>query len=392
MANFNLGDLESLEPGRSSRDVITIKSLKDCNVERHKIRKPPYYADYSDWNEEEYRFSDQFSWPLTKKCDWEEEKYIPMQNKRRTKSYQDRSRLYTVPEEEKYKDKKNIINDFDYSNFPLKILDIEKEVMDDFTVTLIGRRRSGKSWAARWLLYHLKHRFPAGVVITGTKLNNFWSQHIPDEFVHDVDDLEIVLTKVFKRQKYILEHPELELDPRFILVLDDVLKEKYIVRFSKLLSQCFTDGRHHKIFLLITCQDPRAIPPTLRENTDLAIIFRQFQRGRKEAVATDFLDFLPDKNDSLDFLWNKTGLINKGTGKPLEEEFATPEDIKNAIPIAVCVLQSKVTENLQWVFKKFVAEDPGDFVIGNELYWKAMESGRYLSLAHSFKKMMDGTH
>lgn len=107
------------------------------------------------------------------------------------------------------------------------------------------------------------------MVITGTKLNDFWSQYIPKEFIHDIEDMGVVLENVYKRQQFLIEHPELGIDPRCFLILDDVLKDKYKVRFSKPLSRAFTDGRHYKVFTLITSQDPRGIPPDLRENTGM---------------------------------------------------------------------------------------------------------------------------
>jgi hypothetical protein len=132
-------------------------------------------------------------------------------------------------------------------NINLKPLDIEQDILDDFTCVLIGRRRSGKSFMARWLMYHLRHRFPCGIVITGTKLNDFWSALIPKEFIHDVENIEVVLDNVYKRQEFLISHPELGIDHRFFIILDDVLKDKFKLRFSKALSRAFTDGRHYKV-------------------------------------------------------------------------------------------------------------------------------------------------
>ncbi len=333
-------------------------------------------------------------------------------------------------------------------NMNLKPLDIEMDIMDDFTVLLIGRRRSGKSFMARWLMYHLRNRFPCGVVITGTKLNDFWAQYIPKEFIHDIEDMGVVLENVYKRQQFIIEHPELGIDPRCFLILDDVLKDKYKVRFSKPLSRAFTDGRHYKVFTLITSQDPRGIPPDLRENTDLCIIFRQFQRGRKESVKEDFLDYIDNKKDQLDFLWKHTGKRNsdgseynpeegirdemileamkekekEGNKEKKEKEgvdkeekpFSALEDAEkkkqappkkkltmkekkeDGVPQALCAIQADTTENMLDIFKIAVAEDPGPFRLGNAKYWKAMSDGRWKHLAHSFDdfiaKKADGTN
>ena len=81
----------------------------------------------------------------------------------------------------------------DPSEIDLKVLDIERDILDDFTVVLIGRRRSGKSWMARWIMYHLRNRFPCGAVITGTKHNSFWSTMIPDDCVFELKDMNIVI-------------------------------------------------------------------------------------------------------------------------------------------------------------------------------------------------------
>ncbi len=303
-------------------------------------------------------------------------------------------------------------------NINLKPLDIEQDILDDFTVLLIGRRRSGKSFMARWLMYHLRHRFPCGVVITGTKINDFWSSIIPKEFIHDVEDIDVVLDNVFKRQDFIQKHPELGLDTRFFIILDDVLKDKFKLRYSKALSRAFTDGRHYKVFTMITTQDPRGIPADLRENTDLCITFRQFQRGRKEAVALDFLDYIDDKKVQQKFLWKHTSKRTKcgEVHDPRDwihdkvmpelakvnnkiDPMADPAVIekkrkgcdvmsKEGIPQALCTLQSDTTDNLLDIFKIAVAEDPGQFRLGDARYWKALDSGKMKQLSKTFDEFV----
>ena len=299
-----------------------------------------------------------------------------------TQSHEHINRNIEVEEdsEEEVLDKSEFNSLKNPADIPLRVLDIERDILDDSTVVLIGRRRSGKSWTARWLMYHLRHRFPCGVVITGTKLNSFWSQYIPDDFVHELEDMNIVIDRVFRRQKYLLEHPELGIDPRMFFILDDVLSDKYFIQYSPCLSKCFTDGRHHKIFLLITTQDPRGLPPTLRENTDCAIVFRQFQRGRKEAVCEDFFDYIENKELAKFFLWEKTKSIDL-EGNVLEEAVGDDEEI----PVPVAVLQSKTTNNLQEIFKLCPSHDPGDFIIGDIDYWKAMISGNWRAVMESME-------
>jgi len=271
------------------------------------------------------------------------------------------------------------------TELPLQPLDIEKDILDDSTLLFIGRRRSGKTWAARHVLYCLKNRFPCGLVITGTKLNGFWNNYIPKEFIHDLTKLNEVLDRVFARQRFLLSKPELGIDPRIFLILDDVLGEKMKVRYSKQLLKMFTDGRHFKIFIAVTTQDPRGVPPDLRECTDIAFIFRQFQQTRKEAVCNDFMDYIEDKNARAKFLWHHTAMVDKD-GQPADEkniDFYKGGD--GVRPSVLCVLQSRTTSNVLQIFKKFIAEDPGKFVLGNDAYWKALATGNYQDIMGTYK-------
>jgi hypothetical protein len=318
---------------------------------------------------------------------------------------------------------------YDVVDMPLEPLDIEKDIMDDFTVLLIGRRRSGKTFASRFIMYHLRHRFPMGIVITGTKLNNYWSQYIPEEFIFSVDDLNKVIDMVFARQTYIISNPQLGIDPRIFIIYDDVLTDKYALRFSKELGTAFTNGRHYKILSLINVQDCKGIPPDLRENTDCAVIFRVYEGGRKEIVEKEWLSYVhnirkkkvgengraypprklqgkvsstinlreegeEEEDEDRDkittvgkFFWKNTGLMDKNTCTNFKEtRDTTDEDRDEAIPQAIAILQARTTENLQMVFKRVVAEDPGPFVLGDYDYYNASQSGRWRSLYGTYRK------
>lgn len=272
---------------------------------------------------------------------------------------------------------------FDFSEMPTEPLDIEKDLLDDFTMLVIGRRRSGKSFFSRWCMFHLRHRFPYGIVITGTKLNNFWSGYVPEEFICSIEDIETVIDDVFTRQTMLLTHPEWGIDPRMFVILDDVMGEKYRIKFSTALSTIFTNGRHFQIFLLITAQDAKAIGPDLRENTDTAVIFRVFEGGRKEVIYQEWLSYFNSREreyrrQTAKFFWQNTGMIDSETGLYFKEKHEDdPCTFNNVIPQAIAVLQGRVTDDLMKIMKKVVAEDPGDFYLGRRDYYVAAATGRY---------------
>ena len=52
------------------------------------------------------------------------------------------------------------------------------------TIVAVGKRRTGKSWVFRNLMYHMKDKIPAGIVISQTdELNQFWRQYIPAKYI-----------------------------------------------------------------------------------------------------------------------------------------------------------------------------------------------------------------
>lgn len=411
-AEINLRDFESLpkpKGGKKLKDIdgkkkrkVTLKNMDS----KLKVGTLPYIS-YGDWKKQGGWQSDQWSkFPMQMRM-WDQA------DKRSGDTF------FSMNEQ----------SSFNVMDMPLYPLDVEKDIMDDFTCVFIGRRRSGKTFLSRWLMYHLRFRFPFGIVITGTKLNNFWSQYVPEEFIHEIDDISLVLDQVFARQIYIKSHPELGIDPRMFVILDDVLSDKYRIRFSVPLATIFTNGRHHNIFTLITLQDAKGIPPDLRENADLCVLFRVYEGGRQKIIKDEWLSYVHDvKNNNsntlideekkdqdtaimtvlkkiddrptggikdktatqLKFFWKNTGLMDKDKCENfMEGRNTTDTDREKAIPQAIAILQARTTEDLQEVFKRAVAEDPGPFILGDRDYYLSAQDGQYsriMGTYHKFKR------
>lgn len=306
---------------------------------------------------------------------------------------------------------------------PLKPLDVEMDIMDDNTVVIVGKRRSGKSFLARWIMYHLKHRFPAGVVITGTKLNGFWQQYVPANFIHQVENLNEVIDRVCVRQEFFIKNADvLGLSHKFFVILDDVLEDENLIRYSRGLRKLFCNGRHFKLFLMVILQDPLGIPPKLRENTDVAIIFRQFTESRMEACRSVYLDFIQGKENQKQFLIKHTAKKNPEDGSDfdsktfikeiqlariaamrLRQEPRKTDDppdkqeklketinkkIEKGVPQVLCCITAETTDNLLDIFKIAIAEDPGPFRLGDSRYWAAMQTGRWMHLRKTFDEFI----
>ena len=101
----------------------------------------------------------------------------------------------------------------------------------DATIVAVGKRRTGKSWVFRNLMYLMKDQFEAGIVISQTdELNKFWQQYIPSKYIYPKYEPEI-LDAVFTRQKKILNDKNLSDEEKekkapFFILLDDVISDQ----------------------------------------------------------------------------------------------------------------------------------------------------------------------
>ncbi len=220
----------------------------------------------------------------------------------------------------------------------------------DGTIVAVGKRRTGKSWVFRNLMYLMKDKIPAGIVISQTdELNKFWRQYIPAKYIYPHYEPEI-LDAVFKRQKKILNDNGLtdkEKDEKapFFVLLDDVISDSRL-KYDSNLMELFVAGRHYRLFVLITTQYAKAITPTLRGNTDYCFIMKCIQQRQREALWEDFGDFL-----------------TKDAFAQILDAYTEDNEV---LVIDTCPEHTvNPLEMLYW----WKAQDPGKFKMGSEEYW-----------------------
>ncbi len=220
----------------------------------------------------------------------------------------------------------------------------------DGTVVAVGKRRTGKSWVFRNLMYLMKDKIPAGIVISQTdELNKFWRQYIPSKYIYPKYEPEI-LDAVFKRQKKILNDngltdEEKEKAAPFFVLLDDVISDQRL-KYDSNLMELFVAGRHYKLFVLITTQYAKAITPTLRGNTDYCFIMKTIQQRQREALWEDYGDFL-----------------TKDAFAQILDAYTEDNEV---LVIDTCPEHTvDPLEMLYW----WKAVDPGEFHMGSEEYW-----------------------
>jgi len=155
---------------------------------------------------------------------------------------------------------------------------------DDKTILVIGKRGSGKSTAISDILYSKRDRIPAAMVISGTEESNgHYSKYVPPIFVHSEYRTEI-LERVFQRQKDAIRKNSVS---PTLLVLDDCLYDKAFLK-DVAFRNLMLNGRHYKLFTVISTQYALDIPPYARANFDYVICFRDPIKSNRERLYKQF--------------------------------------------------------------------------------------------------------
>lgn len=174
-----------------------------------------------------------------------------------------------------------------------------RNLKDDSVVLFIGKRNVGKSFCLKYIMsFH--QAIPVGVVVSPTeRANHFFESWVPKMLLYD-EYTEGTVSKFLDRQIKITDQYNAEkkkygrtdLDPRAFLILDDCLYDKSWPN-SKNIRCLFMNGRHYKVFFLITMQYPLGIPPHLRANVDYIFIFRDNQIKNRERIYQQYAGMFP---------------------------------------------------------------------------------------------------
>lgn len=237
--------------------------------------------------------------------------------------------------------------DYDLDKFNLN------DVAHDSVCVFIGKRRTGKSFCLRELLY--KHRdIPVGTCISGSEsVNKFFSYIMPKFFIHKKFSPGIVCNAM-KRQSDIIKRIQKEknpdvkkkIDPRQFVILDDCLYDKKWLK-DESIREIFMNGRHFKLMLLITMQYPLGIGPELRTNVDYTFIFREPSLNIRKKIYDNYASIIPTFT-----------LFNKIMDKCTENH--------ECLVIKNMSTSNRLEDAVFW----YKAEARDNFRIGDEIFWK----------------------
>ena len=155
------------------------------------------------------------------------------------------------------------------------------------------------SWLVRDLFYHHKH-IPSGIVFSGTEeANPFFADFIPDCFIHNEYDAEIIEKMMNKQKKRIKDAKRAGVDNgktpsnNLFIVFDDMLADANNWKNDKVIKEIFFNGRHYNFLFVLTMQYALAIPPGLRGNIDYVFVFNEPSLKNRRKIYEDYAAMIP---------------------------------------------------------------------------------------------------
>lgn len=162
----------------------------------------------------------------------------------------------------------------------------------------IGKRKTGKSFCIRDFLWHHQD-IPVCTVISGSEdSNEFYKELVPPVLIHP-DYTPEIIENVLERQQRVIEKKQRKpeqyatMDPRQILIMDDLMHNVSTWIKDKNIRYISMNGRHKKMFWLLTMQYVFGIPPAFRTNIDYVFIMRENIHQNKKRLYDAFCGMFP---------------------------------------------------------------------------------------------------
>lgn len=182
---------------------------------------------------------------------------------------------------------------------------------DSCVVVLVAMKGSGKSTCMADFMWHKRH-IPSGFIFSATEeSNHFFSQMVPAmycyndlniEKLQDIYDYQEVKMAKYKRPAEEIKQAKIahgdpamddndlekidfwavwERDPHIFGTIEDLMADRAV--FNKtIMRHLFMNGRHHKMFVMITVQYVMDMPRNLRSNVDYWVLFKEDSAKNRE--------------------------------------------------------------------------------------------------------------
>ena len=212
-------------------------------------------------------------------------------------------------------------------------------LLDSFDVV----RNTGKTTLITSLLYEKSHIFSVGEVMSGTEdSNGHYGKIFPGSFVYNALD-KGQIENFIKRQKLAKQHLP---NPWAILLLDDCTDDPKLFN-DPMFQGIFKNGRHWKMWFILSLQYSLDIKPVIRTNIDGTFILRETNLKNRRNLWENYAGIFPDFGQFCDVLDKLT-------------------DDYTALYVHNATTSNNLEDCVFWYKAKPI---PPDFKIGCDEYW-----------------------
>jgi len=157
-------------------------------------------------------------------------------------------------------------------------------------IVVIGKPGTGKTTLITSLLYEKRDIYPLAMIMSGTEdSNGHYKRILPSTFVYNKLE-EKKIEDFVVRQKIAKKHIE---NPWAVLLLDDCTDDPKL--FNKPLFQgLYKNGRHWKMWFILSLQYCMDIKPVIRTNVDGVFILRETNLRNRKSLWENYAGIIPD--------------------------------------------------------------------------------------------------
>lgn len=176
------------------------------------------------------------------------------------------------------------------------------------TITLVGKRCSGKSYMLKHILQYEADNFAKIFCICPTELvNHFYSDIIPSNCIYETYDEEWA-DKLITKLTIANCNKKPEEQKKVLLILDDLIADINIHQ-SKTLRIMYSRGRHIGLSVILTTQYLNSLSPLIRNNSDYVFVGQQ-NRASVELLQQQFQSGDINKKEFMDMYYRCTTDFN----------------------------------------------------------------------------------
>jgi len=215
----------------------------------------------------------------------------------------------------------------------------DPELKFNSSITVFGKRGTGKSFFIKWFLTNYKDIYPWYFVFTLTKFNNQYGSYLNNCYIYNgwkPDVVQLIMNRQELIRKIWQKNPK-KINPLICVVLDDIIDQSF--QWDSTMKRLYNNGRHYFITVIAASQVMTGYPPFVRKNTDLTVLFRLVDKSDRDMAFDCFGAGMDEKTfgDFLDTYTEDRGFISmlNDPNKPITDRFyyGKAEEVPYPIPL-----------------------------------------------------------